>query len=210
MLSIYLILASITFVSMMSPGPDMMLIVKHSSARNRWPAVACITGICCGVLVHVSFSILGIAAVIAANTKLYSIMKFAGAGYLIYIGLKSLSSGAGFTVNKADKSDIKRYSTPFRDGLICNVLNPKVTIFILAMFTQVIEPSTAVFDKVVYGLFIAFEAFIVWNIFVSFVRMKLVLNLLQQYQVTIDRIVGVFLVSFGGVLALDNLGKGQT
>ena len=90
MLSTYLILASLTFVAMMSPGPDMMLIVKHSGARNRWPAVACIAGICCGVSVHITFSILGIAAVISANATIYSIMKFAGAGYLIYIGLKSV------------------------------------------------------------------------------------------------------------------------
>lgn len=210
MLSIYLILASITFVSMMSPGPDMFLIVKHCGARERWPAVACIAGICCGVLVHVTFSILGIAAVIAANTTLYSILKLVGAGYLIYIGVKSLSSGGRFTFNTTWKDDRVRQSTPFREGLLCNVLNPKVSIFILAMFTQVIEPTTAVFDKAVYGLFIAVEAFIVWNFFATLVRTRLVLNLMQKYQVTIDRVVGIFLIAFGGALALDNLGEEHT
>ncbi len=210
MLSTYLILASLTFVAMMSPGPDMMLIVKHSGARNRWPAVACIAGICCGVSVHITFSILGIAAVISANATIYSIMKFAGAGYLIYIGLKSLFSEGGFTLGKTRKFDMEIQSTPFRDGLLCNVLNPKVTIFILAIFTQVIEPSTAVFDKALYGIFIALEAFIVWNIFVTLVRTKLVLDLIQKYQVTINRTVGILLIGFGCALALDNLGEEQT
>ncbi|MCW8931665.1 MAG: LysE family translocator [Gammaproteobacteria bacterium] len=203
MTSTLLILASITFVSMMSPGPDMILLVKYSSAYNRWPAVKCIAGICCGLLVHVGLSILGIAAVIAASATLYSIMKFAGAGYLIYIGLKSLFSGGGLTFNETEKSILKKRSRPFLDGLLCNVLNPKVTIFILAVFTQVVEPSTPVMDKIIYGLFIIFEAFVVWNFFVILVRTKLVLGFIQRFQITIDRVVGVFLIGFGSALALD-------
>jgi threonine/homoserine/homoserine lactone efflux protein len=203
MITTFLILASVTFVAMMSPGPDMMLIIKHSGARNRWPAVTCIAGICCGVSVHVAFSILGIAAIIAASAKLYSIMKFAGAGYLIYMGLGSVLSRGGLTLDKTKQSVIEKRATPFRDGLLCNVLNPKVTIFILAVFTQVVEPATPVFDKIIYGFFIALEAFIVWNVFATLVRTKLVLGLIQKFQVTIDRTVGVVLVGFGIALALD-------
>lgn len=187
---------------MMSPGPDMMLIVKHSGARDRWPAVACIAGICCGVLVHVSFSILGIATVIAASATLYSAMKLAGAAYLIYVGLKSFLSAGGLKFDQAGKSVISKPGTPFRDGLLCNVLNPKVTIFILAVFTQVIEPSTPVAHKIIYGLFIAIEAFVVWNTFVALVRTKLALSFIQRFQVAIDRAVGVILIGFGAALAL--------
>ncbi len=95
-----------------------MLIVKHSGARDRWPAVACIAGICCGVLVHVSFSILGIATVIAASATLYSTMKLAGAAYLIYVGLKSFLSAGGLKFDQAGKSVISKPGTPFRDGLL--------------------------------------------------------------------------------------------
>jgi len=203
MISTLLIIASITFVAMMSPGPDMMLIIKHSGARDRRPVVSCISGICCGVSVHITFSILGIAAVIAASAKVYSIMKFAGAAYLIYLGMRSFSSRGGLTfVGSANPPTGKR-ATPFRDGLLCNVLNPKVTMFILAVFTQVVEPATPVLDKVVYGGFIALEAFIVWNVFATLVRTRLVLRLMQRFQVAIDRSVGVILVGFGIALALD-------
>jgi len=203
MITTLLILASITFIAMMSPGPDMFLIVKHSGTKERWPAMACILGICCGVSVHVAFSILGIAAAIAASATLFSIMKLAGAAYLIYIGLKSLFSKGGFSFNQAENSKPEKKSTPFLDGLLCNVLNPKVTIFILAIFTQVIEPSTPVMDKIIYGLFIALEAFVVWNIFATVIRTKYVLSFIQKFQVAIDRVVGVVLVGFGGALALD-------
>lgn len=90
MFTTLLILVTITFVSMMSPGPDMLLIVRYSGGKTRIPAITCIAGICVGLSVHVAFSILGIATAIAASTTLYTAMKFAGAGYLIYIGLKSL------------------------------------------------------------------------------------------------------------------------
>jgi threonine/homoserine/homoserine lactone efflux protein len=188
---------------MMSPGPDMMLIVKHSGAKERWPVMACIAGICCGVSVHVTFSILGIAAAIAASATLFLLMKLAGAGYLVFLGLKSLFSRGGLNLDKAQNSLREKRTTPFLDGLLCNVLNPKVTLFILAIFTQVIEPSTPVFDKIIYGLFIALEAFIVWNIFVLFVRTRYVLNFIQRFQVAIDRVVGIFLIGFGSALVLD-------
>lgn len=203
MIATFLILASVTFVAMMSPGPDMLLIIKHCSAKDRWSVVACIAGICCGVSIHVTFSILGLAAVIAASAKLYSVMKLVGAGYLIYIGLKSFFSTGGLTLDKSNNPTDEKRTTPFRDGLLCNVLNPKVTIFILAVFTQVIEPTTPVFEKIVYGTFIAIESFIVWNIFAMLVRTRLVLGLIQNFQVAIDRTVGVALVGFGVALALD-------
>ena len=203
MIATLLILVSVTFVAMMSPGPDMMLLLKYSGANKHWPAVVCIAGICSGVMVHVTLSILGIAAIIAASATLYSSLKFAGAAYLVYIGMRSLLTKGGLELDRTIKSKSAIRVNPFREGLLCNALNPKVTIFILAVFTQVVEPSTPVFDKSIYGLFIVLESFIVWNGFVMLIRTKLVLSFIQNNQVTIERIVGVALIGFGGVLALD-------
>ncbi|MDM8566871.1 LysE family translocator [Candidatus Halobeggiatoa sp. HSG11] len=201
MIAMLMILATITFVAMMSPGPDMMLVVKYGCTRERWPVVACIVGICCGLTVHVTLSILGIAAVIAASATIYSIIKLAGAGYIIYIGFKSLISEGELNLDDTENKS-KNFATPFRDGFLCNILNPKVTLYILAVFTQVVEPSTPVFDKIIYGFLIVFEAFVVWNFFVSFIRIKLVLRQIQRFQVIIDRVVGVMLIGFGGLLVL--------
>ena len=203
MISTFVILATIMFISMMSPGPDMMLIVKYSGAKTRWPAVSCIAGVCSGVLVHITLSILGIAAIIAASATIYTALKLLGAAYLIYIGVQSLRSGGKFSFGEIASVSANSNATPFRDGLLCNVLNPKVTLFILAVFTQVIEPSTPFIEKVAYGLFIAVEAFVVWNLFVSVIRTKLVLGLIQRFQVIIDRVVGVVLICFGGSLIFE-------
>ncbi|MBF0193407.1 MAG: LysE family translocator [Magnetococcales bacterium] len=203
MITTLFVLASVTFVAMMSPGPDMMLIIKYSSKKQRWPVVACIAGICCGAMVYIAFSILGIAVIISTSTTLFTLLKFAGSGYLIYIGIKSLLSTGGLQLDSAIQPITNKHITPFRDGLLCNVLNPKVTMFILAVFTKIIEPSTPVEEKVIYGIFMAFEVFIVWNIFVALIRTKLVLGFMQKYQVAIDRLTGIVLIGFGGALALE-------
>ena len=204
MLTMLLILASITFFSMMSPGPDMMLLIRYSSSRSPWPAVACIAGINCGLSVHVALAILSISAVIVASATLYTAAKFAGAAYLVYIGLKSLFADGGMALSNDPAQPLQRTAAAaFRDGLMCNLLNPKVTIFILAVFTQVVDPSTAVIDKVIFGIFIVAESFIVWNLFVRLVRTRLVLGFLQRHQRAINAVVGVFLVGFGVALMLD-------
>lgn len=203
MVTTLLILISVTFVAMMSPGPDMMLLVKYSAAKKHSTAALCIAGICSGVTVHVALSILGIAAVIAASTTLYFSLKLAGAAYLIYIGILSLLSKGGLQLDKTIKSRSGKRINPFRDGFLCNVLNPKVTIFILAVFTQIVDPFTPVSEKVLYGLCIVLESFIVWNVFVMLIRTRLVLSFIQRNQVTIERIVGVALIGFGGLLAID-------
>lgn len=140
---------------------------------------------------------------IAANATLFSALKLAGAAYLVYIGVKSLLSGGGFQFDATEANGDKNRATPFRDGLLCNVLNPKVTIFIMAIFSQLIELATPTFDKALYGAFLTLEVFVVWNLFVSFVRTRLVPGVIQKFQVTIDRVVGVLLIGFGGALALE-------
>ena len=200
MLSILCVLATVIFITMMSPGPDMMLLIRYSNASNRSPAVACVTGICCGLVVHVALSIIGLAAIVTASDTLYSAIKLTGAIYLIYIGLRSLFSGAQLNLSAVKSSDQLDTKQVLLHGFCCNILNPKVTLFILAVFTQIIEPSTPTAEKIAYGVFILIESFVVWNLFVVLIRTPVVLRLLNSFQVAIDRVIGVILVCFGGAL----------
>ena len=71
------------------------------------------------------------------------------------------------------------------------------------MFTQIVEPSTPIAEKAVYGVFLAVEAFVVWNLFVMLVRTNLILGLIQRFQQAINRITGVVLIGFGGSLLVE-------
>ena len=199
-----LLIATITLLAMASPGPDMLLIVKYCSSTSRWPAVACVFGICLGLLLHVSLAVAGIAAIIATSPTVYNAMKYAGAAYLIYIGVRCLLSMGGLRFNTDNSGESLQERSAFWDGLLCNVLNPKVTIFILAVFTQAVEPTTPVLHKILYGIFIVIQVLVLWNVFILLVRSNLVLSLLQKYQVLIDRSVGVIFILMGCVLIAES------
>jgi threonine/homoserine/homoserine lactone efflux protein len=200
MFSTVIVLASVVFITMMSPGPDMILLIKYSRAQKLLPAIACILGICCGLSLHITLSIFGLAAAFTTSEILYVAIRWAGAAYLIYIGVKSLFSRGGIALSTQGVTESSTPLQALREGFLCNVLNPKVTLFILAVFTQVIAPSTPTLDKVAYGLVIILEAFFVWNLFVALIRTPVVLHLLNSCQVTIDRVIGLILIGFGGSL----------
>jgi threonine/homoserine/homoserine lactone efflux protein len=195
------IIASITFISMMSPGPDLILIVKTCTAKEKWPVLACISGICCGLSVHVSLAILGIAAMVSASEMLFSIVKIAGAIYLIYVGVKSILSGTHLSVGRNTHYDSSLKNNPFRDGLLCNLLNPKVTLFVLAMFTQVVAASSPILNKSLIGAFMITEAFLVWCLFATLTRTSLILKFIQRFELMINRVAGALLICFGLILA---------
>ena len=199
MLTTFIIVASITFVSMISPGPDMMLIIR-ASAKSHWAAFLCVAGISLGVAFHVTLAIMGVATIIETSATIYSVMKLMGATYLIYVGVMSLKNSKKIDIKQNIKNKEAASLSDFRDGLFCNLLNPKVTVFILAVFTQVIDPSTPAISKALYGGFIVLQAFVVWNIFVMLVRTNIVLEFIQRFQIWINRIAGIALIGFGGCI----------
>jgi len=208
MLATLAVLASLTIITMMSPGPDMLLIINYAMARSRLPALACVAGICAGLSVHISLSIFGVAALIAASTTLFTLIKVVGALYLIYLGIKSFSASAQTLVPNSQSLQVAQPSlmNAFRAGMLCNMLNPKATLFILAVFTQLVEVETSVLDKIAYGAFILTLVLVVWGLFAMLIRTGPVLNLLQKYQLVIDKLVGGFLVLIGaGLIAEDTL-----
>ena len=188
----------------MSPGPDLILIVKTCTAKEKWPVLACISGICCGLSVHVSLAVLGIAALVAASEILFSIVKIAGAIYLVYLGVKSISAGAHLSGSGNTYCNSSLKKNHFIDGFFCNLLNPKVTLFILAMFTQVIDPSAPTIHRSLIGAFMVTEAFLVWCIFAALVRTSFILKFIQKFELIINRVAGALLICFGLILAFAN------
>ena len=195
-----LLLASVTFAAMMSPGPDMLLIVRHAAAPGIRPALACIGGICVGILAHSALAIAGIALLLKTSDLAFTIMKIVGAGYLLYLGAVLLRAESLFHFEEKD-SPSENLSTAFREGLFCNVLNPKVTIFILAVFSQIVHIDTPLTRKLFYVVVMVAEVLIVWSLFAAFVRLPFLLKLLQRFQNGLNKFAGVLLIGFGFLLA---------
>jgi threonine/homoserine/homoserine lactone efflux protein len=124
-----------------TPGPDMLLIASRSITQGRISGFATLAGIQVGTFCHALAAALGLSQLFLAVPLAYDIVRYAGAAYLLYLAWKSFrSSGTAF----APSAGLKRYpiGSVFRQGLLTNLLNPKMALFVLALFPQFLRPDT--------------------------------------------------------------------
>src|SRR3989338_2527245 len=166
-LPIILTVALAHFLAVISPGPAFIMITRNSLIYSRKSGIYYAIGLGLGILVHVIYSLVGIGLVISQSILLFTIIKFLGAGYLIYICFKSLTSHSSKVVNikEEQRKDLTKFQA-LRMGFITNVTNPKATLFFLSLFSVVISPSTPNFIKVLYGLEMSLVTCL-WFIFVA-------------------------------------------
>lgn len=119
-----------------TPGPDILYVITRGLTQGRTSALAAAAGFSLGNIVHTTFAIIGVSAIIKASAVAFTAIKIAGALYLIYIGIKIFRSGAA----KAGRDNkLLSAKTVFIQSVTANVLNPKVALFFIALFPQFIR-----------------------------------------------------------------------
>jgi RhtB (resistance to homoserine/threonine) family protein len=195
---IILTVALVHLLAVISPGPDFMMIARNSLVYSRKTGIYSAMGLGLGILVHVSYSLIGIGLLISQSVLLFSIIKYAGAGYLIYIGYKSLTSKSSslHLEGQGHKKDISEFSA-VKMGFITNAMNPKATLFFLSLFTLVISPTTPLFIKLIMGIEMCVVTGL-WFAFVAFViSHPLVKNKVGSVQQLAEKFIGVVLIGLG-------------
>ncbi len=199
----------IIFTAAASPGPDFIVVVRNSVMHSQKAGIFTALGIAFGNMFHVTYCIIGVAALIHNTEMLFTTIKYAGVAYLIYIGVKSLlSKGYDNTKVLQDGDSDNRTSLPaakaFKSGLYTNLLNPKCTMFYLALFTQLIEDTTLL-QQMIYALTVAFIC-IAWFSFVSILLNRRALRRkFMSAAKWVDRICGGLLIALGVKLALSKV-----
>ncbi len=125
---------------LLTPGPAVLYVVARSVEQGRIAGLASVFGITTGTLVHVLASTLGLSALLASSALAFALVKYAGAGYLIYIGLRRILNRSDATASPA-KLPRRSLATLYRDGFIVNVLNPKTALFFLAFLPQFVDQA---------------------------------------------------------------------
>lgn len=190
---------TIALLATISPGPDFIMVTKNTIQFGKKAGIYTSLGISLAVLVHVAYTILGVGMLISQSIILFTILKTIGAGYLIYLGIKMLRSksvSSKYTAVKTPDStvDVKKM---FRQGFICNVTNPKTTIFILSIFLQIIDKETPVGTQMLYGVLISF-IHLIWFSFLTFGFSKIAKHrLADRMRNYIEKISGGVLVLLG-------------
>jgi threonine/homoserine/homoserine lactone efflux protein len=137
----------------LTPGQDTLYILGRSVAEGTRGGIASALGIGVGSLVHTAMAALGLSAILSTSASAFMVVKLLGAAYLVYLGLRMLRSANVFepTTTRVASAGVLG---SFRDGIVTNVLNPKVALFFLALMPQFIAPDseTKVAAFVVLGL----------------------------------------------------------
>lgn len=131
--------ASAALALLLIPGPAVLYVVGRSLAQGRGAGLVSIIGIHTATLVHIAAAALGLSAVLAASALAFGLVKYAGAAYLIWLGLRKIFGPAEpMALGDLPSHDHKRL---LRDGFIVNLLNPKTALFFLAFLPQFVEPE---------------------------------------------------------------------
>lgn len=200
-MSEWIAVVTITILACISPGPDFALVSRNGLLLSRRAGLLTAVGIGIGVLVHICYTLLGLGLILQQTPWLFSALKLAGAAYLIYLGIKMISSKPEVEQQNVSPPAISGLSA-LRSGFLTNALNPKTSIFIVSLFMGVVRPDTGVTVQIAYGIFIA-SAHIIWFGLVAlcFSTGKMREKLLSSRQ-WIDRGFGGLLVSFGIILTI--------
>ena len=197
-------LMAVFAVMIVAPGADFALVIRQASVHGRRAAVLASVGIGCSLLFHISHTILDIGLIVSKSLLLFSLLKWAGAAYLIYLGVMALRASALTVDVRQDgtaSDDLPAWKL-FGLGFVTNVLNPKPVLFFLSLFSLLVSPHTPALIQAGYGLVMA-SALILWFFGVSIVfTSRPVRERFLAMGRWFNRVTGVMFIGLGLRLAL--------
>ncbi len=195
----FLLITTVHLLAAASPGPDFVLVSQHTLKYGRKAGLWCSLGIALGLSVHIIYSVLGLATVVANSTTLLWWIKLLGGCYLIYLGFIGLRSKARPVTMQTNRSHSVNLSVKksLSMGFACNVLNPKAPIYFIAVFTVVLSPDLPWYQLAIYGVWMMLLQWC-WFAFVTALLSLPALN--QRFQTIghwIDRVFGAAMIVLG-------------
>lgn len=189
----------------LSPGPDFVVVMKNSLGIGRKYGIATALGIASALIVHVTYTILGFTIILEKIPSIFNMIKLAGAIYLLWLGYKGIQSKA--QSESSNEISVEQKLNPsigqgFREGFLCNLLNPKAPLFFLSVFSQFIGHDTPDWMRWVYG------GETILAIGLWFVSLAVLISnnyfrkMYQKYMHWFDRGLGVVLIVFAVTIGI--------
>lgn len=180
--------ASISLLAAMSPGPDFVLVTKNSLGGSLRRGAFTALGIGTALLIHVFYCVLGLGIVIQESDLLFNLIKYAGAAYLLYLGVLLLKEKSAAQTHSDEKPSFKH--GPFVSGFICNLLNPKAALFVLSLFTQFVDPQMGFGPRMALGGVMALVTAL-WFLFLAYLLShRLLQKHIGRFQLIISKVMG--------------------
>lgn len=216
-------MAAITLLTL-TPGVDTLLVIRNTGRGGFGDGAVTSLGICCGLFIHATLSALGISILLLETAWAFTALKWAGAGYLIWLGIMSLrqalarpqpETGSGLPGAMPGNSPKKLpiQSAPvsrlvsFREGVLSNLLNPKTALFYMALLPQFIDPAGPAFAQSLFLAGLHFVLAMIWQCVVAALVLKS-----REFQVgqgvkrALNGLTGGFFVAIGINVAIGDGG----
>ncbi len=188
-----------------TPGQDTLYILGRSIAQGKRAGLISVAGIMSGILMHTLFAALGLSIVLDTSALAFNTIKYIGAAYLIWIGINMLRGGRTEDSFQAVEEKELRPWGVYRQGLLTNLLNPKVSLFFLSFLPQFVNPATEyTFAPFVLLGLILFTTGTIWCLFLAYGASRLTLKFRNRGSLggKLKKITGALFVGLGIKLAL--------
>lgn len=202
----FLAFLGISILLIITPGPDMATVTKNALSGGRRGVLLTTFGIGSAILVHVSVATLGLSALLRAASGLYAIVKLLGAAYLLFLGTQTLWSTRSTPSDAAVPLRRALWGSPYQQGFVSALLNPKLVIFFATFLPQFLVPGQPVLPRMLL-LGVLFDALgVAWltgyGLLVARVRTFFASPRVHRWM---ERLTGTVLVGLGARLALERL-----
>ncbi|WP_405567033.1 LysE family translocator [Polaribacter sp. Asnod6-C07] len=189
----------------LTPGADTMYILGRSIAQGKKAGILSALGISTGAIFHIIFATLGLSIILAKSATAFEIVKYLGAAYLIFLGLKTIFKKADEKFELTNESEVVNYRKIYLSGILTNILNPKVALFFLAFLPQFIAPNyvESSLPFLILGVTFLLTGTI-WCLILAIFASKLSEQIRKNYKIKmwLDKITGGIFVALGIKLAL--------
>jgi len=199
----YLFVITCVFLIIL-PGPDTAIMTKNTLTVGKQGGFKTMIGICCALSIHTLTAIVGLSAIIAKSALLFSIFKYIGAVYLIYLGIKSLWTLRNQETTETVVKIKYKNTSSFKQGFLTNLLNPKIAVFFLTFLPQFVNPGSHTFMPFLILGMTYIVLTIVWYLFYIYLLNQISAFMKKpKTQKAIEGITGTILIGFGIKLPLE-------
>ncbi|MBN0989471.1 LysE family translocator [Amphritea pacifica] len=191
------LISAVHFLAAASPGPDFVLVSQQTLTNGRKAGFMCSIGIALGLSVHIFYSSLGLAAVLANSETALWVIKILGGSYLIYLGIVGVRSSSGrVRPSKTVAVDISA-GRHIITGFVCNVLNPKAPVYFISLFTVVLSPEMPLVQIAVYGAWMMLIQLMWFSAVVTLLSNPGINRRFKRLGSRIDRLLGATMIILG-------------
>ncbi|MDO5768851.1 MAG: LysE family transporter [Psychrobacter sp.] len=211
----FMVITTVHLLAAASPGPDFVLVSQQTLSKGRRTGLLCSLGITLGLAVHIIYSVLGLATIIAHSQPLLTAIKWLGGGYLMYLGWQGIRAkpkvltDSEAIISPAAVANLSATPTllplpssesaakTLRRGFFCNVFNPKAPIYFVAIFTLVLSPTMPTWQLAIYGTWMMVLQVAWFSTVVMLLSIPTIQRRFARVEHWIDRVLGAAMIGLG-------------